>query len=152
MTGTFDPTQVLNATYDEANSTQIIPVPEGDYQGVIAQEPEFRVNQRKDGTGNILFMDIRWELSAPEIAELTGRNPLTVRQSIIVDTTPSGGLDMGKGKNVGLGRLREALDMNKPGVPFSFRDLPGKRATVHVKNRTDDERIYDEVSAVARSA
>ena len=62
----------------------------------------------------------------------------------------SGGLDMGKGRNVGLGRLREALNLNQPGQSFSFSMIPGRLAKVSVSHRIDGENIYAEVKAVAR--
>ena len=58
---------------------------------------------------------------------------------------------MGKGKNVGLGRLREAADLNVPGAPFSFAMFEGRPVKVSVKHRVVDDRIFDEVKAVAEA-
>ena len=56
---------------------------------------------------------------------------------------------MGKGKNVALGRLREALGQNTPGKPWSFGMLVGQVAKVAVKHRiTDAGDTFAEVKRV----
>ena len=68
----------------------------------------------------------------------------------MLDLTDSGSMDMGKGRNVGLGRLREALNLNQPGQVFSFSMIPGRLAKVAVSHRIDGENIYAEVKSLAR--
>lgn len=151
--GTFNPEQFLDATITEANSTQMTPVPEGDYMGIVLEDPKFReIQGKKDPSKTYRMMDLVWTLEDPALAEKLGRNQVNVRQSIMLDFTDNGGLDMGKGRNIALGRLREALGLNNPGQAFSFRQISGKQAKVHVKHRvTDDGRVFDEVDAVARA-
>jgi hypothetical protein len=74
-----------------------------------------------------------------------------VPQDVMLDLTDSGQLDMAKGRNVRLGRLREALDLNAPGRPFSFAMIQGRMAKVKVGHRVDGEDIYAEVRANARA-
>jgi hypothetical protein len=57
---------------------------------------------------------------------------------------------MSKGKNIGLGRLREAVNMNDENTPFSFAMLPGQAATISVSHRVNGEETYSEVKGVAR--
>jgi hypothetical protein len=151
--GTFNPEQFLNATIDTALDTSVVPCPEGEYLAMISGDPDFRSVARKDGSGDIAILVIKWDIQSEIAKAATSRNPLIVRQEIMMDTTEGGGLDLGKGKNIGLGRLREAVGMNVPGKPFSFRDLPGKMATVKVTHRAGGEKnpdaIYDEIRAVA---
>ena len=59
---------------------------------------------------------------------------------------------MGKGQNVGLGRLREAVGLNSPGQPFAFSMLTGRVAKVVVKHRIHEDKIFAEVKAVAKMA
>jgi len=149
--GQFDPNQFLDATVTEANSTQLSPCPVGEYHAVIADEPKFRqFSGTKDPTKTYTSLDLQWAIDDPSVCEVTGRTPTKVRQSLMLDFTESGSLDMGRGRNVGLGRLREAVGLNKPGQPFSFRQLQGQHAKVVVSHRVDGENIYDEVRAVAR--
>lgn len=151
--GAFDPSTFLDATLTEANSTTQTPCPEGEYEAVISDEPVFRQFQgTKDPSKSYMALDLNWEITDPAVCEVTGRTPTKVRQSLMLDVTDAGGLDMGKGKNVGLGRLREAVGLNEPGKAFSFRQLQGQRAKVRVTHRAAQDAIYDEVRTVARIA
>jgi len=57
---------------------------------------------------------------------------------------------MSEGKNVGLGRLREAIGKNEGA--FSFRDLVGQIAQLRVKHRMNGEDTYAEVRGVKAAA
>ncbi|MGH2638967.1 MAG: hypothetical protein ACRDF4_06765, partial [Rhabdochlamydiaceae bacterium] len=56
-----------------------------------------------------------------------------------LELTSSGAIDFGKGKNVGLGRLREALGQNKIGKPWSFNMIRGSLAWGFVDPEPDAE-------------
>jgi hypothetical protein len=75
-----------------------------------------------------------------------------VKYGIMLDLNESGGIDTGKGRNVPLGRFREALDLNKPGQPFAFRMIAGRPVKVSIKHRIEGDQIYSDVAAVARPA
>lgn len=145
----FDVNQFLDMQVTDANSTVTIPVPVGDYVAVIS-DVKPRQWQSKDNTSSGLALDVTWDIDSQEVKTLLGRDKVTVKQGLMLDLTESGGLDMGKGRNVGLGRLREATDLNKPGVAFSFNQLKGRVAKVNVSHRIDGENIYAEVKSVAR--
>ena len=120
----FDPSTFIDATFNEANSTVSTPVPAGEVIAV-AGEPKIETWISKDGTKSGLRAEIPWVIEGnAAITQVTGRPKNTVRQSIMLDVTPDGqGLDMGKGMNVSLGKLREAVGLNTPGSPFSFRKM-----------------------------
>ena len=63
------------------------------------------------------------------------------------------GLDMGKGKNVALGRLREATDLNVPGQPFAMAMFPGRLAKIKVTQRPGNEpdQVYNDVRGVTKA-
>ncbi|UOF77844.1 hypothetical protein [Bacteriophage sp.] len=150
----FDPSSFLHATTTESNDTQLVPVPEGEYIA-IAEKVDMRQWKKKDdpsATG--LALDITWNIDDAGVKAALGREKVTVRQGIMLDVTDDGtGLDMGKGKNVGLGKLREALDLNQPGRPFAPSMIEGRMCKVQVKHRLDPqdaEKIYSEVKANAR--
>ena len=149
--GTFDPSSFLDITVTDANSTQSIPVPVGEYPAV-ASEPEVRQWNSRDGTKSGLALDITWEIDDAGVKQTLGRDKVTVRQGIMLDLNESGGLDTGKGRNVNLGRLREALDLNRAGAPFNFRMIAGRAAKVKIEHRVDGENIYADVKGVARLA
>jgi len=54
-----------------------------------------------------------------------------------------------KGKNIGLGRIREALGMNKPGEPFAFSMIAGRMAKVIVSHRPVGEDLFPEIKKIA---
>lgn len=147
----FDPNTFLNQSFDGTNDTKIVPVPVGEYPG-IADKVDVKQWSKKDGSASGLKLDIVWDIQDENVAQLLGRDKVLCGQSIMLDLTEEGGLDMGKGKNVGLGRLREALDLNKPGEPFSFGMIQGRMAKVAVSHRTGDnpEDIFSEIKRVAR--
>lgn len=146
----FNPDQFLDMQIAEANSTSLTPVPVGEYVAVCT-EVKCRQWQKKDDPSVAgLALDLQWELDDANVKALLERDKITVKQGIMLDLTESGGLDMGKGKNVGLGRLREAVGLNTPGQPFSFSMLNGRVAKVSVKHRIDGEQIFAEVKAVAK--
>lgn len=144
----FDPDQFLNTSITGANSTKVIPVPMGDYQGVIEKILP-RQWQSKDGTQTGISLDVFWLIEDQDVKTFLGRDTVVCKQGIMLDTTPQGGLDMSPGKNVGLGRLREACNLNTDAA-FSFHSLPGQMARVTVKHRIDGEDTFAEIKAVAK--
>lgn len=146
----FNPEQFLDMQITESNDTKTIPVPAGEYTAV-AEEVKCRQWQSKqDPSKSGLTLDITWSIDDAAVKGLLGRDKVTVRQGIMLDITDSGGLDMGKGRNIGLGRLREAIGLNTPGQPFSFSMIAGRVAKVNVSHRIDGENIYAEVKGVAK--
>lgn len=152
---TFDPNTFLDMTIQDANSTVATPVPVGEYVAFI-EKVDARGWKKKDDPSNAgMALDVFWNIDDANVKALLERDKVTVKQGIMLDLTEAGGLDMGKGKNVGLGRLREATDLNQPGQPFGFRMLEGRAAKIVVSHRVDDknpEVIYAEVKAVAKLA
>lgn len=148
--GTFDPTNFLDQTINDANSTQTIPVPEGEYTAIVDGEPVVRQWTSKDGTKTGLAVDLNWLVDDAGVKQAVGRDRIIVRQGIMLDLNDSGGIDTGKGRNANLGRLRDAVGLNEPGKPFNFRMLQGKLAKVSIKHRVADDVIYAEVKGVAR--
>ncbi len=143
----FDPNQFLDMQVTEANDTVMRPVPEGEFVGVIT-EVKPREWSSKDGSKAGITLDVQWELDDPVLKEELGRQP-KVKQGVMLDLAKDGkSLDMGKGMNVGLGRLRAALGLNNPGQPFSFSQLPGRAAKVKVTHRADPEKTNPDGSAV----
>jgi len=68
----------------------------------------------------------------------------------MLDLDSQGRVDMSKGKNIGLGRLREAVGKNNEGEQFSFSMLPGLMAKIAVTHRINGEDTFAEVKAVAK--
>lgn len=146
----FNPDQFLDMQVTDSNDTKTTPVPVGEYTAVAEDVKCRQWTSKKDPSNSGLALDIQWSIDDPAVKELLGRDKVTVKQGVMLELTESGGLDMGKGKNVSLGRLREALDLNKPGEPFSFSMVAGRVAKVSISHRVEGENIYAEVKGVAR--
>ena len=145
----FDAQSFLDATVSSANDTRIIPVPVGEYMGIV-EKVSPRQWQSKDGTQSGIALDILWLVEDAGVKQALGRDTVTVKQGIMLDLTPGGGLDLSAGKNVGLGRLREAVGKNVEGQAFAFSMLPGLSAKISVSHRVSGEETYAEVKAVAK--
>jgi hypothetical protein len=145
----FDPNQFLDMQVTEANDTVVVPVPEGEYVAV-AEDVKVRPWQSKDGSQAGLALDIVWDIDSPELKAQLDRKTIKAKQGIMLDLTEAGGLDMGKGKNVGLGRLRAAINMNQAGQPFAFSSIPGRMCKVAIKHRIDDKQVPPVVYAEVR--
>lgn len=155
---TFNPELFLNAAVNEANSTELLAVPEGEY--IAVSDPitadsirsyDIRKGEKAGTKGYAL--DINWTINdeSGALKEYLGRAP-KARQSIMLDLTKDGGLEFGKGRNVGLGRLREALNQNQTGRPWSFAMIGGQVAKIKVKHRLDTStgKTFVEVGDVAK--
>ena len=145
----FDAQSFIDSTINESNDTKIVPVPAGEYMGII-DKINARQWQSKDGTQTGITLDVTWIVEDAAVKELLGRETVTVRQGVMLDINANGGLDTNTGKNVGLGRLREAVGKNTPGEPFSFTMLPGLAGKINVHHRIVGEDTYAEVKGVAR--
>jgi len=146
----FDPATFLSATMDQPLEKRS-PLPEGDYIGVIGK-PEIRVNAgKKDPSKTYIFLDIPITVEVPADLQASLSLPptLTVRDSLILDQTAAGGLDMSPGRNTGLRRYREALDLNKPGDSFSISGLEGRPIRAKVRHELYNEQIQERVGGIA---
>lgn len=145
----FNPDTFLNSTFTDANDTQYIPVPEGEWQATVDKVEAKVVGQENPRP----VLNVIWKVTDPAVQQVTGRAENSVRQTIWLDVTESGGLDFGKGKNVGLGKLRDALGQNTPGKPWAPGMLVGGVACVKVKHsidKRDGVTINAEVSGVTK--
>ena len=158
MESAFNVSAMLNSQVTESNSTELLQIDEGEYIAVIdpVSEENFKSFDIKKGERagqKGLSLNLTWNIndeSGAIIAKI-GRTP-KVRQNLFLDLTSQGGLDFGKGRNVSLGQLREALGQNMTGRPWSFGMLGGGVAKIKVKHRIlDDGRTMAEVQAVAKA-
>jgi hypothetical protein len=150
----FDAESFLNSSIDQTNDTIIIPVPVGEFLGACEKVEIRNWAKRDEPSVGGLALDLVWTVEDEGVKATLGRDKVTVKQGIILDLTESGGLDMGKGKNIGLGRLREAVGLNVAGQPFSFNMLPGRLARLsigHRPDKNDSSIVYAEVKAVAKA-
>jgi len=133
----FDASTFLDFTTTE-ESVKRPPIPVGDYTAVIGDLTTREWVSPKDPTKSGIAIDVPLTIDLPaDVAEASGlREPtLTVKDSIMLDLTPQGAIDMAPGKNGKLRKYREATDNNKPGQPFNIRMLGGQVITVKIGHR-----------------
>lgn len=150
---TFDPVIFEQMILEEANETEFTPVPAGDYQGFVqsakVRAMEIKKGRRAGQTVPILTVTYALEDNDGKLKELLGRDIPTVRQDIWLDVNDTGGLSFGPNMNVQLGKLRDAVGMNKKGKPFSFTMLEGAGPLlIHVVNEEYNDVIRDRVKSV----
>lgn len=154
----FNPEAFLQTTIDTELSTEALQVPPGEYDAVSSGISADSFKSFKIGKGEragqfFRRLDVEWNINDPDgkLKEYLGRDP-KVRQQIPLDIRPDGGLETGKGRNVALGQLREALGQNQSGRPWSFSSLGGQPAKITIAHRIDGDRTYVDVKAVAKAA
>lgn len=140
----FNPDTFLNTTVTDPNATSFAPIPEGEYTASIKD-----IKSRTTTNGSAI-LDLTWTIDDAAVEAATGMKNPTVRQSIFLDITEQGGLDVAKGKNVQLGRVREALGQNTAGRPWQPGMLIGGVARVTVKHRMVEDQIYADIKGVAK--
>ena len=144
---TFNPDTFLNTEVSSATATAYVPVAEGEFTGSIKKIAPRVLN---DGRA---VLDVTWAVDDETTRQETGMAEPTVRQTIWLDLTESGSLDFGKGRNVGLGRLRDALGQNETGKPWQPGMMVGgvaKNKVTHSIDKRDNETIQAGVGSVAK--
>lgn len=146
--------EFLGMSVNSATSTRVILIPEGEYTGVVDNDgiglADFTYRQGDRAGQKGYRMTVKWLIDDPagDLERQIGRKPV-ITQSIMLDLTSEGGLDMSEGKNVQLGRLREAVGQNEDGKPWQPAMLIGSVAKLLVKHRIDqNQEEQQEVSRV----
>lgn len=142
----FDADSFLAAAVQGSNSTKVTPCPIGDFMGII-DDVRARQWQSKDGGKTGISLDVFWSVQDEGVKQFLGRPEVIVKQGVMLDTI-GGGLDMAEGKNVALGRLREATGTNDG--DFSFLQLKGQAAKISVEHRPVGEDTFAEVKKVGK--
>lgn len=139
----FDPDQFLSGTVAGEMATEFTPIPEGEYNAVIE-----KVDARATRGGGAI-LDVTWTIDDQAVRDATGLDNPRCRQSVFLDITASGGIDVGKGKNVQLGRLREAVGQNGPQA-WAPGMLVGNVARVKVEHRLYEGQTFADVKKVSK--
>lgn len=143
----FDPATFMQTQFNEENATRGIPCPVGEYAAKVE-----KVDPKLTESGKAL-LNLSWEILDPNVLVATGKTKVLVRQTVWLDIDEAtGSLAFGEGKNIQLGRLREALNQNTKGQPWQPAMLVGGSARVKVAHNPDKTTgdIYDNVVAVAK--
>jgi len=140
----FNPDTFLNTETDSASATNYTPVPEGEFNASIkAIKPRVLTDGRA-------VLDVTWTVDDEVARQETGMAEPSVRQTIWLDTTESGGLDFGKGMNVRLGRAREACNLNRPGQPFGFDMFVGHQVKAAISHEVWQQTLQARCTGITR--
>lgn len=116
----FDPNSFINEAVNSELDTKTIPCPEGEWQLKVSKIAVRSWAKKDDPTINGIALDITCEVVDQEALNEAGTNRLIVMGGVPLEIAEDGkSLAEGKGKNVALGRFREATGINKPGIPNS---------------------------------
>lgn len=149
MTSPFDPSVYTQMTFNQTASTETFPVPVGDHIFTIEKTTlaAWAKKDNSDGGLKVVFQ-LTTEDADKAIEQVTGREKNSVKYEFILDMTEDKkGIDFGKGKNVRLGRLQEAVGI-QPGQPWSFDSFTGHRVIGKVKHVPWNEGLVAEVESV----
>ena len=138
----FNADQFIQTETEGQLETEFTPIPEGEYRAVIK---EVKPDTTPKGSP---YLEVIWIIDDQEIRDLIGMDEPTSRQTVWLDMNEQGGMAFGKNKNIGLGKLRDALGQNT-GAPWSPLMLLGQPATVNIKHRLGSEGgTFSEVKGV----
>ena len=143
MASVFDPNTFMNTSTTDAMETTYTPVPEGEWTGVIK---EIKPRAAKEAA----MLDVVWGIDDDQVVAAIGMKSPIVRQTVFLDLTETGGLDKGKGKNVQLGKLREAVGQNQNGKPWQPGMLIGQVAKIKVAHRMYEGEPQADVKGVTK--
>ena len=145
----FDVSELSEAVVTAANSTSIIPCPEGEFPAII-KKFDIRAWSKEDRSG--VMLDVHLDIDDANAREVTQRDEVIVRHSCSLDVIkgPNGKpmIDERPGTNIDLGSLRTAVGMNTQGQDFNLNMLIGQPVKVlvtHRQNPDNPEEVYAEV-------
>lgn len=149
-TSTFDPDAFMNQEVEGPMDTKYPTVPEGVYTSII-EDVKVRQFTNKNGDTGIVA-DILHSIQDDEVKKKMDKDKVLVKQGLFIDVAPNGGLDLSEGKNIKLGKLRDAVGQNAGG-PWNLNHLKGAGPlTIAVSTRSDPndpETVYNDVKRTA---
>lgn len=129
-------------SFEGKGDTRRLKLEPKEYNAVIAGPWKEKTKLRAEK--GWLILDVVWEVSDPEQQQKLNVEKLpTARQSLFLDVTPSGGLDMGPYKNSDLNKLREAIGLNNEGQKWAFPDFIGKPARIKIEHKPNEKNPQD---------
>lgn len=151
----FDPAFLLNQEVQGEMSTKTELIPVGRYDWQIKDLKVEKIDPKDETKDAFYVMEVTCELSdsamTPDgrsVKEVTGRDVNQARLKGYLDVTETGSLDLGKGRNVLLGQLRAATNLNNASISFKLPMLKGQVFSgelVHRANPKDPDRPFAEI-------
>lgn len=141
----FNPDQFLATAVQGVLDTQRKPLPAVEFNGFIKEIKKPEVVKTKKGDS--ILMEIPIQIDCAQYEQELGYSSSVRSYKCWLDINAVGNLDMGTGKNIDLGKIREAVGQNGP-EEWTVTNLVGAPIRVQIKHREHEGKIYDEISAV----
>lgn len=150
----FNADNFLTQTVVAAMDTVVTPIPEGDYPFQVTKvNITSGIIKNGDNAGKTwAAVKLRCLCLDPNVAQELNREEAYQNAQVFLDLTEDeSGLAVGAGKNVDLGRLREAVGQNDEDEEWNLMMLQGGTfvGTVKHKFRDDSQDPYGEMTAFA---
>ena len=148
----FDPVKFLQTEVQGKMETKYPSVPAGTYRAMV-DNLKGRSQKNDDGSDPTPILDIYWTIDDAALKEKLGMEKISVRQSCFLDLSPEGAILRGEGKNIALGKVREAIGQNWEDKPWAPHMLKGAVASITVTNAPnpkDPESPYSNVQSVSK--
>lgn len=145
--GLFD--NFINQATGELSTERLL-VPPGTYNNCYVRElkvQEGTINSGDRAGQPWAKLLVTWVLDHEELRKELDRSEVVLTQGIMLDVTADGKLDMGRGKNVRLGKFKKALGINDANSPLS--DAIQRRAILNVKHGQYNGEPQEEIASVA---
>jgi hypothetical protein len=149
----LNPEEFLDQETTEKGSITLEPVPAGEFPAVVQKVAlrDFKIKRGERSGQTGYSLDVTWLVQDDGVAAELGRPP-QVRQGLFLDVGKDGAtLDFGKGKNVSLNRLREAVGQNVAGKPWKATMLVGAVAVILVEHRMVGDDTFADVNRVTEA-
>lgn len=152
----FDADIFLQQSVEGQLDTSVPQCPEGEFRAILDDfdKTAFRTSTSEKTGKDFTVFSPPFVIQSPEVQAQLGRDKVVVfHKGMFIDTDAAGALDMTKGKNTGLGALRDALNQNSGG-PWNFNMLKGAGPVmvkvVHEADKKDAEKKYARVTKVVK--
>lgn len=149
----FDPMQFVDMEIT-APLERRPPLPVQDYVAIIGEVTcvpwQSKTDTSKSGLRYVVPLSLQ---VPPDVKQSLNLSTDTVKltDSIMLDLTEQGTIDLAPGRNNGLRKYREALGMNKPGEPFSARRMQGQPILVKLEHEMYQGEVQERVGGVAKA-
>jgi hypothetical protein len=129
----FDPDTFMQQTVDAPLATEYVLAPQGEYLASIDDFESDAIEQihfdykkgpRAGTPGTMTKLTLPFIINDDTVKASLGRDKVVVSKQLILDIDEKGDLDYATGRNVELGRIRDAVGQNGNG-PWSISQLRG---------------------------
>lgn len=157
----FDPNLFLDAAQNEVNERRP-PIPEenpdspdGLYTVVVGEiKTDSGIIEKGDRKGDPwISVIVPLKLDVPPVLRDQMKQPptLTFTDRVFLDLTPQKTIDNAPGKNRRQREYRDALDLNKPGDVFSWRQIQGRVLKLKIKHEMYEGNIQERIGAISKA-